>query len=56
VEKVQIIDGQGRFIPDSKFKVPTAIILNLEFLAPGLYTLIVTTKDGMVCSEKVIIE
>ena len=30
VEKVQIIDGQGRFIPDSKFKVPTAIILNLQ--------------------------
>jgi hypothetical protein len=31
-------------------------ILNLEFLAPGLYSLILTTQDGAVYSEKVIIE
>jgi hypothetical protein len=63
VERVVMVDAKGRIIPDSKFKVQgsysdnlESAILNLEFLAPGLYSLLITTRDGSVYSGKVIVE
>jgi hypothetical protein len=71
VERVMLVDSQGRVIPDSKFKARAelgrsiqgpysdhleSLILNLESLAPGLYTLIITTHDGLLFSEKVVVE
>ena len=57
------VDSQGRVIPDSKFKVEgstsdnlESAILNLESLAPGLYTLLITARDGRLFSEKVVVE
>jgi hypothetical protein len=63
VERVDLVDAVGRIIPDSKFKIQgsysdnlESAILNLEFLAPGLYSLLITTRDGSVYSGKVIVE
>jgi hypothetical protein len=63
VEKVVMVDALGRIIPNSKFNIQgsgqfklESVILNLESLPTGLYTLLITTKDGGVYSEKVMIE
>jgi hypothetical protein len=58
-----MVDALGRIIPNSKFNIQgsgqfklESVILNLESLPTGLYTLLITTKDGGVYSEKVMIE
>jgi hypothetical protein len=62
--QVLVYDVMGRVIPDSKFKYQgvdsdylESGILNLEFNQPaGLYTLLLTTKNGEVFSAKVMVE
>ena len=63
VESVVLVDARGRIIPDSKFQIHgsysdnlESITLNLESLSSGLYSLILTSRDGRVFSEKVVVE
>jgi hypothetical protein len=63
VESVVMVDARGRIIPDSKFQIHgsyshnlKSITLNLESLSSGLYSLILTSRDGRVFSEKVVVE
>ena len=67
VERVQIIDGQGSEVclrleslrfevsahSETNFKLQTK---ELQTLPPGLYSLLITTRDGDVYSGKVLIE
>ena len=67
VERVQIIDGQGSEVclrleslrfevsahSETNFKLQTK---ELQTLPPGLYSLLITTRDGDVYSGKVVIE
>ena len=63
VESVVLVDARGRIIPDSMFQIHgsysdnlESITLNLESLSSGLYSLILTRRDGRVYSEKVVVE